>query len=185
MPGALVRMSDPTPDDGAGGHRVRPWDRPPRGPTGASDVVVVEGQSPNPETITEPAKLMRIASMVRELLERDPAGVPGRRGPCAGSVRSTTARSASSRGALARTCKRGAGVSSLLRWKGSPPSRRSVWRRPSSSDGSRVCSTASRRPCSRSRPLPARSSTRSGDAVGCPANRKSCLPGQGGPGQYL
>ena len=61
-------MSDPTPDDGAPAPDAAPADTSAQ-PGGASDVVVVEGQSPNPETITEPAKLMRIASMVRELLD--------------------------------------------------------------------------------------------------------------------
>ncbi|MEX2276133.1 MAG: proteasome activator [Actinomycetota bacterium] len=62
-------MSDTSPDGDAPTPGSDAPEHDPGQAAGSNEVVVVDHEGPKPETITEPAKLMRIASMVRELLD--------------------------------------------------------------------------------------------------------------------
>ena len=182
-------MSDATPD-----RDVPTTEAPPEGsdtseqvashPDAAGEVVVVEGEGLDPETITEPAKLMRIASMVRELLEETRQASLDEAGPSPPPCDLRPLRGRAARGSCPRTCRKNC-RRLLPRWRGSPANRRSGSRRHSSSAGSKACSTGSRRRCSRSKRPLARSSTRSAGGAVCPGSRKSCRPARAVPGQYL
>ncbi len=106
-------------------------------------------EKPPHETIAEPAKLLRIATMVRELLDEtrqasmDEAGrkrLAGIYDRAIGELGDAISDD------LEKSC-----ISSRLRWRGSRRNRSSGSRRRSSSAGSRASSTASRRRCSPSR----------------------------------
>ncbi len=121
------------------------------------------------EAITQPAKLLRIASMVRELLEETRQASLDEAGPQASGRDLPAVASGARRGRSPRTCRR-SWPRWRLRWTRCRASPRSASRRRSWWDGSRDCSTGSRRRCSPSRRPRARSSRSSG-AAGSPAGR--------------
>ena len=164
----------------------------PEVPTDVKQAVPVEAvesvdppEAPQQETITEPAKLLRIASMVRELLEETRQASldePGRQ-----RLADVYERSVGELREVLSPDLQEELSSSPLRWRACPPSPRSGWPRRSSWGGSRGCSTGSRPRCSRSRRRRAHSSRSSVGEVSpaAPPSAAGSPAGPGAPGQYL
>ena len=134
------------------------------------------------EQISSPTKLIRIASMVRTMLDevrRAPLDDAGRR-RLARDPRAVARRS--SRACSRPTCSRSSARSSCRSPATRRPSRSCGSRRRSSSAGSKGCSTASRPRCSPSRPRPRASSSRCAAVRIEPRARRR---GPTGPSGYL
>ena len=152
------------PDGQPDGLGARQRARAPRRPARATaDDDDDDGERALTDLVEQPAKVMRIGSMIRQLLEEVKAA-PARRGQPHPAQGDPPGLDQGARGRAGARAGRGAGaaLAAVHRGRHARPRASCGSPRPSWSAGSRACSTASRPRSTPSRWPPARSSSRSG-----------------------